>query len=379
MRIGIVGAGIAGSYLAALLGGEGQEVVLFDPKGPWEKPCGGGITHRSFEAFPVLDGFRDACRTVHRMRMIAPGGERCQVPLTVPVRIASRESLGAYLLDQATTAGAALVRERVSSMVPNDGQWRVLAGGQEYAFDFVVGADGAQSAVRRSLFKPFAGEDVTVSVGYWVAGEFDDELVIGFPEGITGYIWIFPRDGHLSVGIGAPMGAVSGQALFARLDEFLTQHAPDVTTGERVRFGALIPSLTRQGLASNRTGGSNWALIGDAAGWVDPVTREGIYYAFRSAELLSEALKEGCAETYEQACRREFVPELSKAASYVEAFFDPRVSARLVALSDENAAIRKVLADLIAGEQGYGTLKQELLKVMPFLAKDILRHLFQKG
>ncbi len=378
MRIGIVGAGISGCYLAMLLCREGREIILFDPKGPWEKPCGGGITARSFEAFPILDAFRESCRTVHHMRMVAPTGQSSRVPFTAPVRIASRESLGSYLLDQATDAGAALVPERVGNVIPNHGGWRVFAGDQEYAFDFVVGADGAQSTLRRTLFKPFAGADVTVSVGYWMPGGFEDELVIGFLEGISGYIWIFPRVGHLSVGIGARMGEASGQALFARLDTFLAQHVPDITTRERARFGALIPSLTREGLASNCPGGSNWALIGDAAGWVDPVTGEGIYYAFRSAELLSAALREERPETYETSCRLEFVPELSKAASYVETFFDPRVSARLVALSGENAAVRVLLADLIAGAQRYGTLKQELLKTIPSLAKDRLYRLFRK-
>ncbi len=378
MRIGIVGAGISGSYLAVLLAGQGRDVALFDPKGPWEKPCGGGITPRSFEAFPILSDFRETCRAVHHMRMIAPTGQSCQVPFANPVRIASRESLGSYLLAQASTAGAALVSERVSGVVPDDAGWRVLAGDGEYVFDFLVGADGAQSAVRRSLFQPFAGEDVTVSVGYWVAGDFTDELVIGFVRGISGYVWIFPRDGHLSVGIGARMGEASGQALFACLDEFVERYVPGIAARDRARYGALIPSLTRQGLQSNRTGGSNWALIGDAAGWVDPVTGEGIYYAFRSAELLAAALQAGRAESYETACRQEFVPELSKAATYVETFFDTRVSARLVTLSEENAAVRKLLADLIAGEQGYQTLRKELLKMVPSLAKDILYLLFRK-
>lgn len=377
MRIGIVGAGVSGAYLACLLGGRGEEVVLFDPRAPWEKPCGGGITSRTFRMFPILEGFRSRCLPAAAMKMIAANGESCTVSCPQSLLIASRRSLGEFLLERAVSNGALLVRERVTEIADEGGTWRVRAGGEGYSFDLLVGADGVRSLVRRRLVGRFSREETTLSVGYRIPADGEGEVTIGFLPGLSGYIWIFPRKGHLSVGIGARAGEASGKVLYGHLDDFLKRYYPLLPAVPRVRYSALIPSLSPEGMTSNRVSGENWALIGDAAGWVDPLTGEGIYYAFRSAGLAFEALSQGRIKGYEEACRKELVPELSRASSYVRAFFHPKVTARLVRLSRENAAVRNLFVNLITGRQGYLSLKTELLKIMPGLTRDMLFPIFK--
>jgi geranylgeranyl reductase family protein len=376
--IGIVGAGISGTYLAYLLGRLGRDVILFDPRVPWEKPCGGGITCRTYNSFPILNGFRTGSLSVHKMRMFSAQGECISVPYPDPMMIVSRKLLGEYLLNKAEAEGVRLIKQRVRKITAHGSTWRLQAGEDGYDCQALVGADGVHSLVRRSVYKGFPKEDTTFSVGYWVEGGLEeDEVVIAFLPGISGYIWIFPRKGHVSAGIGARIGEATGKELYARLDGFLQSYFPALMEKERTPYSALIPSLSGKSFVSNRVCDGNWALIGDAAGWVDPLTGEGIYYAFRSAELLSDAFSTGAIGEYEKACREEMVPELSRASSFVQAFFDPRVSNRLVSLSKEQPAIRSLLVNLIAGNQGYLSLKNELLKVLPVVVRDTLFRFFR--
>jgi flavin-dependent dehydrogenase len=377
MRIGIVGGGISGCYLAYLLGRRRHHITIFDPHAPWEKPCGGGITYRTLQKFSVLNDFSTECLPSTGMEMIGIDGSSCSVQWDHPLFIASRESLGRYLLEKAASRGATLLRERVREIFPEGKHWRVKAGGHTHRFDFLVGADGVQSLVRRSLVRPFNKCDTTLTVGYWIEGGSDQGMVIGFAAGITGYIWVFPGKDHVSVGIGAGVGEKSGRELYTILDDFLRCHGPALFKSDKKPYAALIPSLTQQGLSANTLCGSNWALAGDASGLVDPLTGEGIFYAFQSAEFLASALIDGRTGDYEEACQKEIFPELSCAASYVRRFFDPRITARLVTLSRSNESVKRLLARLIVGEQKYGSLKKEALKIIPGVARDLLSGAFR--
>jgi geranylgeranyl reductase family protein len=377
MRTAIVGAGISGSYLAYLLSKEGRDVVLFDPKAPWEKPCGGGITLRVYRDFPILRDFREHCLPVESVTMFDVKGESCTVSCSDALLIASRQSLGEYLLTRTRSGGARLIQERVIRVVPHGKGWRVYTEERDYDFDVLVGGDGAKSLVRKTLVGPISSKDMTLSVGYWIKGDFPGEVVIGFVPGLSGYIWCFPRKGHVSLGIGARVGEATGRILYTHLDDFIERHFPDLKKKHPRRYAALIPSLTAEGFAENRICGDNWALVGDAAGLVDPLTGEGIGYAFESAEYAYKALKGGRLKDYETFCREKIFPDLCRAASYVKTFFRPQVTARLVTLAKEQPAVQRLLVNLITGNQDYLSLKKELLKILPAVSQGMLLRIFQ--
>ncbi len=104
-------------------------------------------------------------------------------------------------------------------------------------------------------------------------------------------------------------------------------------------------------------------LVGDAAGLVDPLTREGIFFALKSAELAALAALEGSApeRTYEARIRDELHPELRRAALMARGFFQPGFMRLLLRALEESARIRAVMRDLIAGRQPYRGLGWRLL------------------
>ena len=112
-EIAIIGAGPAGAHLASRLAAEGRDVVLFDPKGAWEKPCGGGVPTRAIREFAfILESSGYPRKLVRQITMISPLDRRVTLTLDRPFAVYSRHVLNSLVLDRAIEAGAEFVRER---------------------------------------------------------------------------------------------------------------------------------------------------------------------------------------------------------------------------------------------------------------------------
>jgi hypothetical protein len=113
------------------------------------------------------------------------------------------------------------------------------------------------------------------ALGYYVPGD-REQIDIQFLPNLEGYIWVFPRCGHLSVGIcgkGEPAGS-----LRKRLENYMVEKG--ISWKGASFYSHLLPSLDTKSWKENRVSGDGWMAVGDAAGLVDPITGEGIYYAF---------------------------------------------------------------------------------------------------
>jgi flavin-dependent dehydrogenase len=132
------------------------------------------------------------------------------------------------------------------------------------------------------------------------------------------------------------------------------------------RYAARIPGLTPETLEGRRAAGEGWALLGDAAGFADPVTGEGIYYALRSAELFAEAYLAGEPSAYERMWRADFGRELRRASQmrrrFYGNFWGGPFTDRMIKFARLHPGIRRTLRELVAGEQGYVGLKRALAR-----------------
>ena len=134
--------------------------------------------------------------------------------------------------------------------------------------------------------------------------------------------------------------------------------------GARV-YSHLLPALSVDSWGGLRLAGPGWALAGDAAGLVDPITGEGIYYAMRSGELAAESLVEGLPELYPERVREEFGKALALGARlartfYYGEFLGGAVPTRMIEFGARSRRILEVIQDMLGGSQSYLRLAAKL-------------------
>src|SRR5262249_13128781 len=156
--------------------------------------------------------------------------------------------------------------------------------------DLVIGADGANSLVRKKLTERFERSSLSVAAGYFVHGVSTTDIVVRCMSEQPGYLWSFPRPDHLAVGVCAPVTARAGApALRAQSLAWITSQMFDPAC-RLEPYAWPIPSVRVTRGRHPRVSGPGWMLLGDAAGLVDPLTREGIYFALLSAAWAAEEL-----------------------------------------------------------------------------------------
>jgi geranylgeranyl reductase family protein len=374
MNVAVVGAGPAGSWAAYQLARRGARVTIFDHSHPREKPCGGGITGRALKLVAhALDGSPSpssvaASQTIRSARFTdSLGTTRAIVPLKVGMlAVASRAAFDGALLDAAVRAGAVHRVERVVDVdvaIGSPVQVHPRGAASPLTFDYLIGADGANSLVRRRAGARFTRSQLSIATGFFARGVTSDEIVIEMVARPAGYIWSFPRADHLAIGMCAQADAGAGAGALRTHTAKWIRAARLADHATLVPYSWPIPSLSPRDLGSQRVAGPGWCLVGDAAGLVDPITREGIYFALASAEWAAEAIAVGRAAAHDYVARlkSEAVPELSTAARLKAGFFRPAFTRLLLDGLERSAAIRSIMADLVAGTQSYRSLKWRLL------------------
>jgi flavin-dependent dehydrogenase len=313
LPIVILGAGPAGARAAERLATLGEQVVLLDPRVPWEKPCGGGLTPTLFDELPELEEILPDTRRIDRIRIELSPAEGFSVEMDRPIRIVSRGRLGAWLLSRAVRAGAAHLPLRVKRIRRRAGAWWLETDRGHIAASFLVGADGAASLVRRVAAPTFLVDLAPTRVAYpHGAGPTPDAMVLRFYDAVAGYLWDFPRPDHRSVGIMVPSGTLRRAALDQEVDAY-RRSREGAAESDVARAGAVIATGLLDHGDFFHVVGPGYALLGDAAGLADPLTGEGIQNALRSADLLASAWAHRDVNSYRRLVRRTFAAEFAAA------------------------------------------------------------------
>ncbi len=326
----VAGAGPAGSRAAELLAEHGASVLMLDPKAPWEKPCGGGLTAAALRNTPELRELASGGDTIREVLVIAPSGASVVLPIRDPYVTVSRLRLSQWGLERAEAAGAVFLRASVRSANRDAGGWSITdSEGGVHSGHRLIAADGANSRLRRVLAPGLRPELAPVRVSYPESGAPEGRAVLLFLAAAEGYLWDFPHPERHSVGIGVLARTFGRDAL----DEAIAQYrlAESGESGVAEHRGAVIATSRWFSGSFDQLGGHDYALLGDAAGLADPATGEGIDYACRSASLAARAFsRDGGFERYPTAVRAEFGKEIRRSRRLREKLYRPAVADRLV-------------------------------------------------
>src|SRR5580704_11175432 len=224
--VAVLGGGPAGAFAAERLARAGLKAIVFDEK------------------------------LVHETVIGAPRSGEAKMALAHPLVIYSRFDLNAMLLERAERAGAAIEKTRVLEIERRERGWRLRTRHGAAEADYCIVATGARNPLR-DVGTQWCKGDTMTALGYYVPAS-QDRIDIQFLPKLEGYIWVFPRCGHLSVGIcgkGEP-----AQALRARLEAYMQERG--LPRQGSTFYSHMLPSLESSGWRRNRVAGEGWLAVG---------------------------------------------------------------------------------------------------------------------
>src|SRR5438552_1491708 len=306
----VVGAGPAGSTAAYRLAREGAAVLLADrTEFPRDKPCGGGLTMRAvrqlpFSVDPVVED--RSTRVEFGLDFRSHFERHTEEPL---VLMTQRSRLDAFLAERAAEAGADFRDAVKVTDLTGNGEARV--NGTKVAANTVLLADGVNGLSARGVGldeERDYGVALEANIPYGVVSEarYRGRLCLELVNVPGGYGWVFPKGDHVNVGVGG--WEREGPRLREHLARFCREYDIPEDRLEDLRGYRLPLARPRARVTKDRV-----ALLGDAAGLVDPLTGDGIYEAFLSAKLAAEAILADDLERYGDELRRSLSAQLAAA------------------------------------------------------------------
>ena len=287
--LAIVGAGPAGSAtaLGALTARPDLRVLLLDRAPfPRDKSCGDGIAPHVLDVLADVGvtGLLEDWKPVRRMRLHR-GAEQVVRSMTRPARVVPRTVLDDRLVAAAQRAGAELHHQRVRSV---EARSDTVVLDDKLSAHLVVGADGAHSFVRAAAGLPPAPRRALAIRGYGPTPEErrGQQVMVFGKRRQPSYAWSFDRgDGLCNVGYGELLRAGSTPPSRASLLGQLESLLPGAAATGSSWLGHHLPlSSWRWHQPDGRM-----LLVGDAAGLINPMTGEGIYYAVATGVLAGRA------------------------------------------------------------------------------------------
>lgn len=359
LDVAIVGAGPAGAAAALALGGRGLGIGLIEKAVPPRyKTCGGGVLRRAVALLPLdlraaVERECFAAELVHHrpdMRFV------CRRDRPV-ISMLMRDRFDHLITTAAQQAGARLFAGTTVLDVspgPNDVLLDSSAGPMRARF--VIAADGANSVVARKTRRPELRHvvpalecEVTLPPEAMAPLLHTARFDFGFVP--SGYAWVFPKRDHLSIGVGTTRrGAADLPAYYRRYLDLLGIGQPL----REERHGFVIPCRPRDGLF----GAPRVLFAGDAAGFADPVTAEGITGGILSGQLAARAILEGnfaelaVKRAYRDLLQQSLLAELRVARCLAWVLYDcPRL--RIGLLRRHGQQLSELMTQIVTGETSY--------------------------
>jgi len=364
----VVGAGPAGSSAARVAAEAGATVLLLDrARFPRYKTCGGGITGFSLRAMP--DAARAAFEAeITDFGLSRAGRDRVMLHADEPfLGMVQRETFDQLLVDAAVAAGA-VFRDGVAvrGLAEDDGGVTVRLEGEELRARVVIGADGSSGRTSGYVGVEFAGSDLGLEVELAASGhDWSHTALFDWGADRGAYAWLFPKRDALTIGVIQRTGLPD--ATRAYLELWLRQLG--LAGATRVRESG---HLTRWRSRRSPLRRGSVLVAGEAAGLLEPWTREGISFALRSGAMAGAAAalaasagddtsRDAALDGYVTAVQRELVPQIRTG------------SAMLTVLERAPWLLHRVLAHTALGRRTFVALSRGSARVAGIVDTPVVR------
>ena len=352
----VVGAGPAGAMAAIEAAKAGLSVAVLEKvKLPRRKVCAGGLVKRAVKLIPREINYpvEQSCHTIS----LNVENHTFQETRHRLVTMVCRNTFDMALINHAKNLGAAIyTTTKVRNILPSDELVKVETNHGCLSCKYMIFAEGAMAKLSNQFWHddrvllPSLEVDIYPSAKLLASYQhavFDFNIIQG------GYAWVFPKGNHLSVGLG-----IMNKSCRAPLQQVLDQYLEQLGL-------ANVKSLNRKGFVIPLTPRSEpmmkgrMMLVGDAAGFADPVTAEGLTHAIQSGLGASQAIASAfhnpiqVAEIYHQHTIQPILDELRVARLLAKVIYHPNTMLRNMLFKHYGNRLCKGMADLIEGKRTY--------------------------
>jgi geranylgeranyl reductase family protein len=395
----VAGAGPAGAVAARTLALAGVDTLVVDRAGfPRNKPCGGGVSARAEKRFPwladALDGI-DVHR-ISRLHLEGPAGAVLDLESPGPsVFLIRRVEFDAALVRAAVGAGARIASgfEITQASADESGVTVKARDGRTLRAPMVVAADGVHSVIAKRLGVNRRWPHASVALDMMeetpvetLRADRPDVLWVAYAYGgLDGYAYVFPKVRHVNVGIGCLLSHFKGEmpgrpyALQERFVSSLVESGVLHGTSDKRHF---TPFLIPVGGPLKRAHAGRVLFAGDAGGFVNAFTAEGIYYAMVSGALAGQAIAAVRASgraadagpTYDRLWRAELGSELSDAVLVQRYLFSsPARVQHVVRGAAAMPSLVNMILEYARGDLSYASLRRRIILRFPLTALRLAR------
>lgn len=365
LTIVVVGQGIAGSYIAFMLAKDRYRITLFQDPSTGVTAYPAVIlpkTYLSFLLFKVFENRYDAVE-IQDIQLISEKGRESTISLEDPLLVLSREKLTSDLTNMAEKSGARVYPHRISTLSDDDG-YVLEGGGRRFGADFLIGADGMQSLIRSKVLGsskfPLERESHAL-VHTYLRGVEEDKMVIRFLPNLPGYLWFMP----VSQGVWAGIREFVPQKRVDLLENILHKHC---TYYYGKKFGGYAPQTSeipvprKEDFQFRMYMGPNWALVGGAAGLLDPLTGMGTSEAIKSAYYFCDSFSKIRPSQYPGHIKTELYSSLMDSLEILPHLKTARFTNFMVSSFRKSPTFKKILTGVFSGDLLYNEARETFNK-----------------
>ncbi|OPZ44992.1 MAG: Digeranylgeranylglycerophospholipid reductase [Euryarchaeota archaeon ADurb.BinA087] len=336
----VVGAGPSGAMAAKICAEKGLNVIIIDKQSfPRDKPCGGGVSKKALDLInenlppSIIENY------VYGFRLYSKNFDCIELKSKEFVGITTdRSKFDSFLVDLAIKKGAKFLQNGkvVNIEFSDNNAICKLKNGDEIEGKIIIGADGAHGIVARKtnirqnwkLDEIGIGIEATISLENNSLNSFHKNyLELYFLDIPHGYGWVFPKSESISIGVGYRYDrTIKPRDLFKKFCERISDYKSITFSADEFKVHIIPAGGFKRNITNNRV-----LLVGDAAGFIDPLTGEGIYYALKSGKIAAQtcynAIQNGIFteqyfyNSYQKKCENEFNKSFRKAIKISSIFY----------------------------------------------------------